>query len=87
MLSPAQRQILTDQRTVVRRTMAQGRRWLLRSVLMLVVAAVAGYRGGQMNVVIAIAMVVLAALCFSLGRSLRKSAGESLKKIELMEKT
>ena len=73
------------QKARARRTLGQGRRWYLRGVLMFVIASVAGYRGGQVNVIIGVAMVMLAALCFSLGRSMRKGARDSLKKIELME--
>ena len=87
MLSPEQAQRLADQKKAARRALGQGRRWFLRGVLMFVVAMVAGYRGGQLNMVIAIAMVLLSALCFSLGRSVRKSAKSSLEKIALMEST
>jgi predicted anti-sigma-YlaC factor YlaD len=86
-LTPEQMEMLAVQRKAAKRALAQGRRWFLRGVLMFIVACVAGYRGGQLNMVVGIAMVVLAALCFSLGRNLRKNARESLVKIDLMEKT
>ena len=85
MLSPAQAEELALQKKRARRTLGQGRRWYLRGVLMFVIASVAGYRGGQVNVIIGVAMVVLAALCFSLGKSMRKGARETIRKIELME--
>lgn len=86
MLSREQAEQLALQKKTVKRALGQGRRWLLRGLLMFVVACIAGYRGGQINMVIAIAMVVLAALCFSLGRSIRKGARDSAQKIELMER-
>ena len=87
MLTPQQAEELAVQRKKAKRALGQGRRWFLRGILMFVIAIVAGYRGGQMNMVIGIAMVVLSALCFSLGRSMRRSAHESIAKIDLMEKT
>ena len=87
MLTPQQAEQLAAQKKIAHRALGQGRRWFLRSVLMFVIACIAGYRGGQLNLAIAIGMVVLAALCFSLGRSVRRGAIESTKKIELMEKS
>jgi hypothetical protein len=87
MLTPEQAQLLIDQRKTAKRALGQGRRWFLRGFLMFVISIVAGYRGGQVNVIIAIVMVLLAALCFSLGRSLRRNARASIAKIDLMEKT
>jgi len=86
-LSPEQAAQLVAQRQTARRTMAQGRRWYLRAVLLVVIAAVAGYRGGQANNVLAAVMVVLAAMCVSLGRSMRRAAQETERKIDLMEKS
>lgn len=84
-LTPQQTEELTLQRKKTRRAFAQGRRWYLRGVLMFIIALVAGYRGGQLNYVIAIAMVVLSGLCFSLGRSMRRQARAMEQKIALME--
>jgi hypothetical protein len=86
MLTREQAEQLAVQKKAARRAMGQGRRWYLRGILMFVIACIAGYRGGQVNMAIAIAMVVLSALCFSLGRSIRKGARESEKKIALMER-
>ncbi len=85
MLTREEAEQLAVQKKAARRSMALGRRWNLRGVLMFVIACIAGYRGGQVNMAIAIAMVVMASLCFSLGRSIRNSARESERKIALME--
>ena len=86
-LDPAQAEQLGQQKAAMSRARGQGRRWYLRSVLMAVVAAVALYRGGQLNTVIGVVMVVLALLSVSLGRSLRRSATDMETKIKLMETT
>ena len=85
-LSPAQLEQLQEQRRVAKRAMAQGRRWYLRSVLMMLVAIVAAYRGAQINDVLAIVMVILAGVSWSMGRSMRRGAKASLEKIDLMDK-
>ncbi len=69
------------------RARAQGRRWYLRSGLLALIAVVALYRGGQINVVIGLVMAFLALLSFSLGRSMRRSATDMETKIKLMETT
>jgi len=76
---------LAEQRKRVRRVLGQGRRWYLRAVLMMVIAVIAASRGGQLNYAIGIVMVLLAGLSVSLGRSMRKSARESLAKLELLD--
>lgn len=86
-LNHEQLEQLAAQRVAMKRYARLGRRWYLRGGLMFVVACFAGYRGGGVNHLIGIAMVVLAALCFSLGRSMRKSVRDSEAKIALMEKT
>lgn len=80
-------ELLKKQRKVAQRALGQGRRWYLRAVLMLVIAVVAGIRGGQVNYVIGGVMVLLAGICASMGRSMRRGARESLEKIDLMEHT
>jgi hypothetical protein len=86
-LDPAQAQQLVQQKAAMGRARAQGRRWYLRAVLLALIAAVALYRGGQLNTVIGVVMVVLALLSLSLGRSLRRSATDMEAKIELMKTT
>jgi nitrogen fixation/metabolism regulation signal transduction histidine kinase len=85
-LDPAQAEQLAAHRAAMRRARAQGRRWYLRGVLMAVIAAVAFYRGGQVNVLIGAAMTLLAALSVSLGHNMRRSAAEMAQKITMMEK-
>ena len=80
-------ELLKKQRKLAERALSQGRRWYLRAVLMLVVAVVAVARGGQVNFAIGGIMVLLAVLCASMGRSMRRGARESLEKIDLMEHT
>ncbi|MFI5208330.1 MAG: hypothetical protein ACHQX4_09955 [Gemmatimonadales bacterium] len=86
-LDPEQAQQLARQRAAMGRARAQGRRWYLRSVLMAAIAAVALYRGGQINTVVGVVMAFLALLAWSLGRSLRRSATDMETKIKLMENT
>ena len=85
-LDPAQAQQLAQQKAAVGRARAQGRRWYLRSVLMVAIALVALYRGGQINTVVGVVMAFLSLLAWSLGRSLRRSAADMETKIALMEK-
>jgi hypothetical protein len=84
-LTPQQAAQLVESRRRAHRAMGQGRRWYLRGVLMFIVACLAGYRGGQLNSVVAIVMVILAGMCISLGRTMRRSAKASEEKIDLME--
>jgi hypothetical protein len=86
-LDPAQVEQLAQQRVAMRRARAQGRRWYLRSALMAAIAAVALYRGSQINTVIGVVMAFLALLSFSLGHSMRQSATNMETKIKLMEHT
>ncbi len=78
---------LAAQRKAVQRAMVQGRRWYLRAVLMMVIAVVAAWRGGQLNYALGVVMVLLAAIALSMGRSLRRSGADSMQKIHLMEQT
>lgn len=84
-LDPDLAQQLAQQRLVARRALAQGRRWYLRSVILLFIAGAAVYRGGQVNVAIGVAMAILAVLSISLGRDMRRSAREAEAKITTME--
>jgi hypothetical protein len=69
----------------VGRARAQGRRWYLRAVLMLCIAVVALYRGGQINTVIGVALLVLALMAASLGHSTRKQARAMEEKLKLVQ--
>lgn len=86
-LDPAQIEQLAQQKAAMRRARAQGRRWYLRAAVMVMVAVIALYRGGQVNTVIGVVMAFLALLSWSLGRSLRRSAADMETKIGLMENT
>ena len=85
LLSPDLAQQLAEQRLVTRRAMAQGRRWYLRSLILCLIAGFAAWRGGQVNIVIGVAMLLLAAMSISMGRDLRRSAREAEGKIRTME--
>jgi len=78
---------LAAQRKLVRRAMGQGRRWYLRAVLMVAIAVIAAWRGGQLNYALGVVMILLATMGISLGRSIRRSAQASLEKLELLDKT
>lgn len=80
---PAQEQ-LDQQRRMARRAYAQGRRWILRGVLLIVVAVVALGRGGGLMVTIGVVCWLLAILAISLGYNTRKQAKAIEQKIELM---
>jgi hypothetical protein len=84
-LDPAQAELLAQLKAAMRRARAQGRRWYLRSGLMVAIAFAALYRGGQVNTVIGVVMAFLALLAVSLGRSLRRSARDMETKMKLME--
>jgi hypothetical protein len=86
-LDPAQVLQLAQQKAAMGRARAQGRRWYLRSALLALVAAVALYRGGQLNAVIGVVMTLLALLSLSLGHGMRRSATDMETKINLMETT
>ena len=84
-MTPEQTQQLAEQRKAARRARRQGWRWYLRAVLMLAIAVVALWRGGQVNVAIGAVLVLLALLAWSLGRSLRRQAAQMEEKLDLME--
>lgn len=81
---PLQAQQLADQRRMARRALGRGRWWYMRGGLLMIAAVVAGSLGGQLFRVLAVAMVILAAMSVSLGRSIRRGAREALIKIDLM---
>jgi len=83
-LDEGQARQLAELRQAARRARAGGRSWYLRAVLMVLIAAVALYRGGQLNVVIGAAMLLLALLSSSLGRGMRRSAKDMEAKVDLM---
>ena len=86
-MSPSEDQLrqLGEQKAAMRRALVVGRRWYLRAGVMGIAAAIALYRGGQVNVVIGVAMLLLAVLSVSLGRNLRRGGMEMERKIQLME--
>lgn len=84
-LDPDLAEQLAQQRLNARRAMAQGRRWYLRSAILAMIAGVAAWRGGQMNIVIGVAMALLAAISISMGRDMRRSARQAESKIKSME--
>ena len=84
-MTPEQAPQLAEQRKAARRARRQGWRWYLRAVLMLAIAVVALWRGGQVNVAIGAVLVLLALLAWSLGRSLRRQAAQMEEKLDLME--
>jgi hypothetical protein len=83
--SPLQVQQLLDQRVMARRALGRGRWWFMRGAIMMVVAIVAAWQGGQVYRFLAVVLVILAAMSISLGRSIRRGAQEALAKIDLME--
>ncbi len=76
---------LAELRKGVRRARGQGRRWFLRAGVMLAIAWWAYWRGGSVNLAVGMAMVVLAILAVSIGRSQRRQATNAETKIRLME--
>jgi len=83
-LDPDQARELADRKATMRRARAQGRRWYLRAVVMALVMVFALYRGGALNNLIGVVMLLLAALSASLGLSLRRSATETVTIAELL---
>ena len=84
-LHPELAEQLAQQRLTARRAMAQGRRWYLRSTILCLIAGVAIWRGGQVNLAIGVAMVFLAVMSISMGRGMRRSARDAESKINTME--
>jgi low affinity Fe/Cu permease len=85
MMALEQLERLAEQRKAARRARAQGRRWYLRAILMVVVATIAFLRGGQLYVILAGVMLLLALMSVSLGTSVRRQAAAMEAKIDLME--
>jgi hypothetical protein len=85
MMSPQQSQQLAEQRQAALRALRTGRQWILRSVLLVVVAVVAFTRGGAVYLFIGATMLLLAAMAASLGRTIRLQARRMEEKIDLME--
>ncbi|HTT69220.1 MAG TPA: hypothetical protein VMF70_14445 [Gemmatimonadales bacterium] len=73
---------LDDQRRLVTRARAEARRWLLRSVLLLVVAALAVRRGW---IVFGVVFLALAILGLQLSRSTGRRAGELARRLDGLE--
>ena len=87
MTSPARAQQLAEQRLAARRALRSGRHWILRGVLLIVVAVVAFWRGGAVYTILGVTMLLLALLALSLGRTVRRQARLMEEKIDLMEHT
>lgn len=73
---------LDDQRRLVARARGQSRRWLLRGVLLVVIAALSFRRGW---VIFGAAFFALALLVLQLSRSSLKQAAELEQKLSLLE--
>ena len=73
---------LEDQRRLIVRARAQAWRWLLRCVLLIVIAALALRRGW---IVLGVACFLLALLGLQLNRSNLKQAAELERKLALLE--
>lgn len=85
MTEPVEQVRLEEQRRIVRRAKAEGRRWFLRGALMLAVAFWCFRLGGSLYITVGAAMTLLGVLSFQMGRSLRRSAAEAAQKLALME--
>lgn len=77
---------LDAQRKMARRAYGQGRRWILRGVLFVVIAISGLARGGALMVTVSVVCWLLAILSLSLGRQTRIQAREIERKIELMSR-
>jgi hypothetical protein len=75
---------LEEQKKAVRRARAQGRRWILRGILLAVVAVVAFLRGGSFYRSLGVALAIVAVLAAHLGWQMRRTAAEMERKIDLM---
>ena len=78
---------LAEQREAARRALRAGRQWILRGVLLIVIAVVALVRGGVVYYLVGGTMLALAVLALSLGRTIRLQAHAMEEKIDLMEHT
>lgn len=86
-LTPAGHADLAQQRALVRKARAQGRQWILRAMLLAVVAGVALVRGGAFNLALGTSMVLLAVIAVAMGLQLRRQAADIEQKIDLMQHT
>ena len=77
---------LDAQRKMARRAWGQGRRWILRGVLFIVIAVAALRQGGSLMVMISVACWLLALLSISLGRQVRKQVADIERKIDLVSR-
>ncbi len=77
---------LDAQRKLAHRAKAAGRHWILRGVLLVVVASVGFYRGGSLMTTIGVVSLLLAVLSISLGAQTRKQATALEEKLKLMGK-
>lgn len=75
---------LEEQKRAVRRARAQGRRWILRGILLAITAAVAVLRGGSFFHSLGVALAIVAVLAAHMGRQMRRTAAEMERKINLM---
>ena len=77
---------LDAQRKLAHQAKAAGRHWILRGVLLIVIAAVGLYRGGSLMTTIGGVCLLLAVLSISLGAQTRKQATALEEKLRLMGK-
>ncbi len=75
---------LEAQRRLARKARAAGRPWILRGILLIVVAVVGLYRGGSLMITIGVVSWILALLSISLGWQTRKQAMAIEEKLKLM---
>ncbi len=77
---------LDAQRKLARRARAAGRHWILRGILLVVVAVIGFIRGGSLMIAIGVVCWILAMLSISLGYQTRKQAIAIEEKLKLMSK-
>jgi len=75
---------LEEQKKAVRRARTEGRRWILRGILLAVVAVAAFLRGGSFYRSLGVALAIVAVLAGHLGRQMRRTAAEMERKIQLL---
>ncbi|HXY68990.1 MAG TPA: hypothetical protein VEH62_06040 [Gemmatimonadales bacterium] len=75
---------IEDQRRLIVRARSESRRWLLRSVLLLVIAALSVRRGW---IVFGLVFLALAMLGLGLARSTSRRAAELARRVEEAERT
>ncbi len=77
---------LDAQRKLAHRAKAAGRHWVLRGVLLVVIAIVGFYRGGSLMTTIGVVCLLLALMSVSLGAQTRRQAKDLEEKLKLMGK-